>query len=167
MATNSGAGGSSPVALILHERRGIWARSLRPRMGDLPIRWFESRSTANLLDAARGLTAPVALIDLGDEPFGPLEDLTRLIDHSPSARALVLDPRERPEVALSARTLGATHLMSGFVPPPEVAELLARWIMLAAEETDRQGWSRPLPADPSRQPLAWIDELIAEAQRRQ
>ncbi len=163
--TTSNVGGSSPVAFILHERRGNWARRLRPRMGSLPIRWFESRSTADLLGAARGLTAPVVLIDLGDEPFGPLEDLTRLIDLAPSARALVLDPEERPEVVESARALGATHLISGFVPPPEVADLLARWIRLAAEETDRHGWSRPLPADPARQPLAWIDELIEEVQK--
>ena len=165
MSTTTIAGRSSPVALILHERRGNWARSLRPRMGDLPIRWFESRSTADLLDAARGLTAPVVLIDLGEEPYGPLEDLTRLIDVSPSARVLILDPWERPEVGESARALGASHRISGFVPPTEVAELLARWVLLAAEETDRQGWSRPLPADPARQPLAWIDELIEEVRR--
>jgi len=163
--TTSSPEGSSPVALILHERRGNWARSLRSRMGDLPIRWFESRSTADLLAAARGLTAPVVLIDLGEEPYGPLEDLTRLIDLAPSARVLILDPWERPEVSESVRALGATHSISGFVPPTEVADLLARWVSLAAEETDRQGWSRPLPADPARQPLAWIDELIAEAQK--
>lgn len=165
MTTEASAGGPPPVALILHERRGVWSRSLRPRMRDQPIRWFESRSTANLLDAARGLTAPVALIDLGDEPYGPLEDLTRLIEVAPSARSLVLDPLERPEVAESARALGASHLISGFAPPPEVAELLGRWIRIAADETARQGWSRPLPADPTRQPLAWIDELVEEVRR--
>lgn len=163
--SDSNAGGSPAVALILHERRGNWARNLRTRLVDAPIRWFESRSTTQLLDAARGLTAPVALIDLGDEPYGPLEDLTRLVEIAPSARVLVLDPQQRPEVAESARALGATHLISGFVPPPEVAALLARWIRIAAEETARQGWSRPLPADPSRQPLAWIDEVIEEARR--
>lgn len=162
--TTTIAAGLVPVALILHERRGEWARRLRPRLQDPSIRWFESRSTADLLAAARGLAVPIALIDLGDEPFGPLEDLTRLMELAPSARALVLDPAERPEVAESARGLGAAHLISGFVPPPEVAALLARWVTLAAEETNRRGWSRPLPANPARQPLAWIDELIAEAQ---
>lgn len=163
--TTTDAAGPPPLALILHERRGNWARNLRTRLVDSSIRWFESRSTADLLAAARGLTAPIALIDLGEEPYGPLEDLTRLVEVAPSARTLVLDPQERPEITESARALGATLLISGFVPPPEVARLLSRWIRIAAEETAQQGWSRPLPADPSRQPLAWIDELVDETQK--
>ncbi len=134
-------------------------------MREAPIRWFETRSTADLLGAIRGLTAPIVLIDLGEEPYGPLEDLVEVVGRAASARVLVIDSKERAEVRDSARELGATHLISGFVPPPEVAALLLRWVGLAGEETDREGWSRPLPADPSRNPLEWIDGLIAEAQQ--
>ena len=38
------------VPLMLHERLGNWARQLRPRLHNLPIRWFETRSRADLDD---------------------------------------------------------------------------------------------------------------------
>jgi hypothetical protein len=41
-----------------------------------------------------------------------------------------------------ARELGATHVLSGFVPPPEVAILLIRWITLARRYLESDGWSR-------------------------
>ena len=36
------------VAVILHERLGNWIRQLRPRLHDQPVRWFETRSRADL-----------------------------------------------------------------------------------------------------------------------
>ena len=33
-------------------------------------------------------------------------------------------------------------MLSGFVPPPEVAGLLLRWILLARRQIERDGWSR-------------------------
>jgi len=60
---------------------------------------------------------------------------------------LVLDPEGNEEVAELARELGATLVISGLVPPPEVASLVDRWITLAAVQTEREGWSRSMAAE--------------------
>ena len=44
----------------------------------------------------------------------------------PDALSMVLDPEARSELTGLARELGATYVGSGYVPPPFVAELLAR-----------------------------------------
>jgi hypothetical protein len=163
MTDSSGVHEGSPVAVILHERRGSWARQLRPRLQGLPVRWFETRSAADLAGAIDGLAAPVVVIDLGKDPAGPLEDLVGLVARDSSARVLVIDAEARDGVKALARELGATHVVSGFAAPPEVAELIARWVMLAAVEIERAGWSRPLPVDPAKHPMEWIEGLIAEA----
>ena len=54
---------------------------------------------------------------------------------SRNARVLVLDPERQEGVAALARELGATHVISGFVTPPEVAVLIDRWITLAEGKT--------------------------------
>ena len=54
------------VAVVLCERLGTWAAQLRPRLQDRPVRWFETRSAADLDAALAGVacardgTAPVA-----------------------------------------------------------------------------------------------------------
>jgi hypothetical protein len=103
------------------------------------------------------------VIELGDDPAGPLEDLALVVRPGASPRVLVLDSEGREGVKGLARELGATHVVSGFAPPPEVAALVARWVALAAAETEAGGWSRPMPADPAGRPLEWIDGLIREA----
>jgi len=153
----------SPVAVVLHERRGNWARQLRPRLQGWPVRWFESRSAADLAAAINGLVAPVVVIELGKDPSGPLEDLIGLIERNSSARVLVIDPEAREGVEALARELGAAHVVSGFAPPPEIAGLIERWIRLALVEAELAGWSRPLPVDPAKHPMEWIDGLIAGA----
>ena len=50
--------------MILHERLGNWNRQLRLRLHDRPIRWFETRSRADLDGLLTGLACPVVLIDL-------------------------------------------------------------------------------------------------------
>src|SRR5262249_19532503 len=64
------------LTVVIHERLGFWARHLRPRLVAWPIRWHETRSTADLEAALAGLTCPVVLIDLG-RPRAALEDLDR------------------------------------------------------------------------------------------
>lgn len=152
-----------PVAVILHERLGRWARQLRPRLGGSPVRWFETRSADDLGAAIEGRASPVILIDLGKDPAGPLEDLLHVVARAPSARILVVDPEGREGVKELARGLGATHVLSGFAPPPEVAALIARWVNLAGIEIEGGGWSLPFPVDPARQPEEWIDGLVADA----
>jgi hypothetical protein len=152
------------VAVILHERRGNWAGQLRTRLQDRPVRWMETRSAADLDAALLGLACPVVLIDLRNDPAQGLLDLDRATQHSPAARVLVLDPEANEGVAELARELGASLVISGFVPPPDVASLVDRWITLAAAQTEREGWSRSLAAESpfdadSLLELAQIDQM--------
>src|SRR5437763_10390117 len=61
------------VAVILYERLGNWARQLRPRLCDQPLRWFETRSPADLEGVLAGLACPIVVIDLGRQVAAGLE----------------------------------------------------------------------------------------------
>ena len=130
------------VALILHERLGNWARQLRPRLHDLPIRLFETRSQSDLDAVLTGLAWPLVLIDPGKHLAEGLLDLDLVHSRAADAFILVNNPDSHTEVTALARELGATHVLSGFVPPPQVAGLLIRWIALARRRVERDGWSR-------------------------
>jgi hypothetical protein len=151
------------VALVLHERLGKWAAQLRPRLAGRPVRWFETRSAADLREILPGLGRPVVLLDLGSRVLEALGDLDQVVSLAPGARVLVLDPAARQEVAELARELGATHVMAGFVAPPEVTSLIDRWIGLAVEEQSREGWSRPLPVDSLLDPEGWLDDILGDS----
>ena len=151
------------VALVLHERLGKWAAQLRPRLAGRPVRWFETRSAADLREILPGLGRPVVLLDLGSRVLEALGDLDQVVNLAPGARVLVLDPAARQEVAELARELGATHVMAGFVAPPEVTSLIDRWIGLAVEEQSREGWSRPLPVDSLLDPEGWLDDILGDS----
>jgi hypothetical protein len=69
---------------------------------------------------------------------------------------LVLDPETDDGVADMARELGATHVISGFAPPPEVACLMDRWINMANRLADRVGWSRHITTDVPRDLEEWL-----------
>jgi hypothetical protein len=141
--------------LVTHERLGTWARHLRqrlaaPAMGIGPVRWVESRSGADLDRAVGGVPVPIVLIDVADRPRAMLEDLELVAEVAPSGFFLVLDPKGHPGVASLARELGATLVISGFVPPPRVADLLARWVPIARHRADVDGWA--LPHEPVPEP---------------
>ena len=146
--------------MILHERLGNWVRQLRPRLHDQPIRWFETRTAADLDGVLIGLACPVVLIDLGRHPVGGLMVLDQVLLRAPDAWVLVLDPESHPDVACLARELGATHVVSGFVPPPRVAELLARWIALALQRIDKSGWSRTAVPESQTEPWGWLADYL-------
>src|SRR5262245_54036978 len=97
----AGAARSIPVlnriAVIHHGRFGTWLRQLRPRLLDLPVRWFESRSTSDLTACLAGLAFPVVVIDLERSSLSLLRDIDVLRTIAPDARTLVLDPEPRPE----------------------------------------------------------------------
>src|SRR5262249_21940178 len=151
---------------ILHERLGNWARQLRPRLGDQPLRWFETRSLGDLEAALAGLAYPVVLIDLGRHPAAGLEALGCVDWLAPDARILVLDPESHlPEPGL-ARQLGATHVVAGFVPPPVIAALLARWIGLARRSLEQAGWSRTGGSPSDAEPWGWLSECLGEPDAR-
>jgi hypothetical protein len=150
------------IAVILHERIGNWARQLRPRLHDLPIRWFETRSVADLEPVLTGMACPVAVLDLGSRPAAGLLGLQTILHRASDARALVLDPEVHDEAAGVARELGATYVMTGFVPPPVVASLVRRWIKLAQTQVDKSGWSKVLVPDPESEPWSWLAPYLAD-----
>jgi hypothetical protein len=130
------------VPLILHERLSNWAGQLRPRLHHLPIQWFETRSRRDLDGVLTGLACPVVLIDPGPHLANGLVDLDLVRTRAPDALVLVKNAECHIEETFLARELGATHVLSGFVPPPEVARLLSRWVLLAQRQIQRSGWSR-------------------------
>jgi hypothetical protein len=153
------------VAVIVHERLGNWARQLRPRLYRHAIRWCETRSAADLDAVLTGLISPVVLFDLAQQVAPGLRDLNLLLRRAPDARALVLDPEAHDGVSVVARELGATYVLAGFAPPPLVADLLARWIVLARSRIEREGWSRVLTADPGTEPWSWLSEYLDDRKR--
>jgi hypothetical protein len=106
------------------------------------IRLIETRSRADLEVILTGVACPVVLIDPGERVTGGLLDIDLVLTRAPDALILVNNPEAIPELASLARELGATHVLCGFVPPPDVAGLLLRWIVLSRRRIERDGWSR-------------------------
>jgi hypothetical protein len=156
---------AASLVVVIHERQGIWARHLRPRLLAWPIRWAETRSTADLDAALSGMASPVVVIELGRRVRAALEDLDRAAQAAPNALILVLDPQAHAGVATLARELGATHVFSGPVTPPEVATLIARWLPLAMRQAEGDGWSAARPPDPEPEPWNWLAPLLADRPR--
>ena len=158
-----------PIPVATHERRGEWARQLRPRLLAWPtelgsFRLVESRSVDDLERVVAGQPAPIVLLDVSDRPREALDALERAARLAPNGLFLVLDPRSHPELDRTARELGATLVLPGFVPPPRVADLIARWIPLARRRASADGWSPPLDVRPeANDPPPWADLLPAWA----
>jgi hypothetical protein len=148
------------LTLVIHERRGAWVRQLRPRLSAWPVRWVETRSSADLDAVLAGLLCPIVVLDLARRVRAGLEDLDRAVQHAPNAMVLVLDPEAHEGVALLARELGATHVISGIATPPVVADLLARWLPLAQRQAEGEGWSNAPPPVPEPEPWNWLAPLL-------
>jgi hypothetical protein len=150
--------------LVIHERLGFWARHLRPRLADSPVRVVETRSRGDLetaLTSGSG-ACPVVLIDLASRPKAALEDLDRALAAAPDALALVLDPEAHEGVALLARELGATHVISGPATPPAMIRLLNRWLPLARQRAEAAGWSGSAPESPLPEPWNWLAPYLTD-----
>jgi DNA-binding NtrC family response regulator len=148
--------------VVIHERRGLWARQLRPRLAAWPVRWAETRSTADLDAALAGAVGPIVVIDLARRVRAGLEDLDRAVQRAPNALVLVLDPEAHEGVAVLARELGATHVVSGVATPPALADLLARWLPLAQRQAEGEGWSNAPPPVPEPEPWNWLNPLLGD-----
>jgi hypothetical protein len=154
------------VPVILHERMGDWFRQLRPRLREQPVRWFESRSLEDLEVLLTGMAFPLVLIDLGRQSGSALKDLGLLMLQAPDARTLVLDPAADPEVPGLARELGATHVVSGFVPPPVVAERIVRWVVIARRRIELAGWARTTFPETETEPWSWLSDYLGDSTER-
>jgi hypothetical protein len=152
--------------LVIHERLGQWARQLRPRLADRPVRVVETRSAADLEAAlsGAGVACPVVLIDLARRVRGGLEDLDRASRAAPDALTLVLDPGAHDGVALLALEIGATHVLAGPTTPPAVANLLARWFSLAQRRCDLYGWTGRASEPTEAEPWDWLTTLLKRGQ---
>jgi DNA-binding NarL/FixJ family response regulator len=137
--------------MVIHERLGIWARQLRPRLASWPIRWAESRSAADLESLLARSPRPIVVLDLGNRPRSGLEALGCAVRAAPDVLVLVLDPAEHAGLATLARELGATLVLSGTVPPPAVAARLDRWLRLARRRAETDGWA----GDPAAERDPW------------
>jgi hypothetical protein len=154
------------AAVILHERLGTWSRQLRPRLSELSVRWFETRSSADLEGILEGLASPVVLIDLAKQPIQGLEALDLVRMRTPGARSLVLDPEANADTRILASELGATHVCPGFAPPPIVADMISRWIAIARRETESAGWSRTIFPETAADPWGWLNDYMSEPASR-
>ncbi len=148
------------VAIILHERLANWSRQLRPRLHGRGVHWLETRSASDLERAVTGRSTPIAVVDLAGRPIDGLTDVDTIRALAPGSLILVLDPDGRDEIARMARELGATHVFSGAVPPPEVAQLLSRWIDLASTRASRDGWSRDDDHDSTTARWGWLTPYL-------
>ncbi len=119
---------------------------------------LETRSQLDLDQAVRGLIAPVVLIDLEELGMRGLGELERVCACASDARVIVLIPAGDPELAAAVLELGATHVVSGTVSPRDVFALMGRWIALARQQIDQEGWHRRLEADARAAPWAWLRE---------
>ena len=137
-----------PQSIIIHERLAYWSRQIRPRFRGWLIRWSETRSATELVRCASQSGCPIFLIDLADRPGQGLEDLDAGLIAAPMALSLVLDPLSHDGVCTTARELGATLIIPGVVVPPRVVALLQRWLPLARQRSESDGWSVPIGAEP-------------------
>ena len=122
---------------------------------------METRSADDLEAALTGRACPIVLIDLAKRPRAGLEDLDRAARTAPNALILVLDPQAHEGVPLLARELGATHVFSGPVTPPEVVRMITRWLPLALRQTESDGWSIACKPEPEPEPWNWLAPLLA------
>jgi hypothetical protein len=144
------------LPLVVHERQGIWARQLRPRLVSWPLRVVETRSVADLVSGLGQSVCPLVVIDVGKRPRPALEAVDATMNAAPSALVLLIDTWAQSLVGPLARELGATHVLKGAVPPPAVAALLARWIPLALHRAEAEGWSAQRHGEPE----AWDALLV-------
>jgi hypothetical protein len=139
----------TPSLIITHERLGIWSRQLKTRLAtDGSIRWTETRSRNDLALALTRSIAPIVVIDLGDRHQTMLDDLAFAATEVPLGLFLVFDHKNLPGMSQLAHELGATHVFSGFTPPPRVADLLNRWLPLAQRRSSCDGWCPPNAPEP-------------------
>jgi hypothetical protein len=129
---------------------------------DRSIRWFETRSRADLESTLAGLAYPIVVIDLGRDPVAGLEDLDLVSRLAPDARILVLDPQGHGDIPELARELGATHVVSSFVPPPAVADLIVRWVTSSRLALANAGWSRTSFPETQSEPWSWLSDYLDE-----
>jgi DNA-binding NarL/FixJ family response regulator len=140
-----------PTPLIIHERRGRWARQIRPRVNGCAVTVIETRSGHDLAAAASRSACPIVVVDLSDRGDSVASDLDQLAGASDGALVLVLDPSPDSGLAEIALQMGATRVIPATTPPPVVVEILRHWLRLAHDRSQSAGWAE----DRTREPEPW------------
>lgn len=129
-----------PSTLIVHERLARWARRLRPRAGAWGARLVESRSVDDLAAAAIG-TCPVVLIDPAGSPREAFDALLTVRRLAPQALVLVVCDPMLADFPDAAREAGATLSLSSSSPLPVFFDIIRRWLDLARQRSQADGWA--------------------------
>ncbi len=160
MSYREGAFSLPSLVLVVHERIGYWGRQLQSRLVNRAVRIVESRSAEDLERVLANMVCSLVVIDLGRKGCGGLDDLGRALRIAPDALVLVIDPASREGIAMLARELGASQVLSGTVTPPEVIDVMTRWISLAQERAKSSGWAGSTPEPPAPEPWNWLTPHI-------
>ena len=133
--------------VIIHERLGALGPADRPRFRPLADPLVGDPVGADAGPGRLASACPIVVIDLDGRPVQGLEDL----DAGLRGRADGPGPGPRPDRSARgsrrlARELGATLVLAGVVVPPEVGGLLHRWLPLARQRAEADGWSAAPPA---------------------
>ena len=133
--------------LIVHERLARWTRRLRLRADGWGARLVESRSVDDL--AAAAVTAcPVVLIDPSSSPREAFEALITVQRISSQALVLVFADAMPSDFLGAAREAGATLILPSTSPLPVVFNLIRRWLDLARQRSQADGWAADRCVDP-------------------
>ena len=119
------------IMLVIHERRGYWAKQLRPRVHSIPLKVRETRSAPDLEAALQSFNPAILVLDLAESPDEMLIALQKCHRLLENVLVLVLNPHQILGTAGLASELGVTLVYSGFVSPPTVTQLLEHWARLS------------------------------------
>ncbi len=133
--------------LIVHERLARWARRLRPRADCWGARLVESRSVVDLAAAATA-ACPVVLIDPAGSPRDGFDALLTVRRIAPQALVLVVADAMPTDFPGAAREAGATLIMPSTTPLSLVLDLIPRWLDLARQRSQADGWAADRRVDP-------------------
>ncbi len=148
------------LVLVIHERIGYWGRQLQSRLANRSVRIVETRSAEDLQRALTNRVCSLVMIDLGRKGYEGLDDIGLALRIAPDALVLVIDPSVREGVAMLSRELGASQVFSGTVTPPEVVDVMTRWISLAQERAKSSGWAGSAPEPSAPEPWNWLSPHI-------
>ena len=128
------------TTLIVHERLARWTRRLRHRVDGWGARLVESRSVDDLAAAAIA-ACPVVVIDSAGSPREAFEALLTVRRIAPQALVLVIADAMPSDFPGAAREAGATLILPSTAPLPVVFNLIRRWLDLARQRSQADGWA--------------------------
>jgi len=103
---------SLPARLIVCERSGRWAVTLRRELAEAGVRVWETRTLADCWEELAASPASLLVVELGGDVAGLLRCLARLPRQFPRARLAVVADRSLASYEGLMREAGAVHFLS-------------------------------------------------------